>query len=261
MIKPVLQALLAVCLTTTVAKAADSPFIGMWKLDPSRSRLPDEFTVLSKGGGAYEFNFNGTVETIAVDGRDQSGQAGTLLSVSAQAPDTWVVERKQGGRRLLRATWKLSSDGRTLVDYFRGFEADGSTVSTDYVYQRIGQGSGFAAVWRSVKETMNSPYLLQVTAFQGDGLSFDDAFLHVTKNMKFDGADYPREGANAPSGAFASVRRVDERRLVITDKRNGKVTETEEVGLSTNLKTLTITQHIAGQDRPNVLVFKRTRVA
>jgi hypothetical protein len=42
----------------------------------------------------------------------------------------------------------------------------------DYVYQRTGEGSGFAAEWQSVKETMNSPFLMQVKEFRSDGLSF-----------------------------------------------------------------------------------------
>jgi hypothetical protein len=50
---------------------------------------------------------------------------------------------------------------------------------------------------------------------------------------------------------------VDERNLVITDKADGKVTDTEEIGLSDDLKNLTITVHIAGREKPNVMVFER----
>jgi hypothetical protein len=50
---------------------------------------------------------------------------------------------------------------------------------------------------------------------------------------------------------------VDERNLVMTDKADGKVTDTEEIGLSADLKTLTITVHVAGSDKPNVKVFER----
>jgi hypothetical protein len=51
---------------------------------------------------------------------------------------------------------------------------------------------------------------------------------------------------------------VDERTLVITDKADGKVvSDTEEIGLSADLKTLTMTVHIAGRDKPNVMVFER----
>ncbi|HEY1708905.1 MAG TPA: hypothetical protein VGG10_11625 [Rhizomicrobium sp.] len=214
--------------------------------------MPDEMKVTS-AGGKYAFDFGGVAETIAVDGTFQPGYGGTLLSVKAAAPDTWIVERKQNGRLVLRATWKLSKDGTTLADYFRAFQLDGSTLSMDYVYARNGGGSGFSGDWRSIKETMNSPFLLQVKAFQGDGLSFVTPSQHTVKNVKLDGKDYPREGA----GTYSSARGVDARNLVITDKAAGKITDTEEVGLSSNGKALTMTVHIPGRAKPNVMVFER----
>jgi hypothetical protein len=257
MFKRTLEILPAVCLAAGMAWAAENPFIGEWKLDSSKSRMPDEMKVQSKGGNKYAFDFGGGAETIVVDGSDQPGQGGTLLSVKAEAPDTWIVERKKDGRLLLKATWKLSTDASTLTDYYRGFESDGSTLSLDYVYQRTGAGSGFAADWQSIKETMNSPFLMQVKEFQGDGLSFITPSQQETKNVKFDGKEYPNEGPNANRGASSSIRRVDERTLVITDKAGGKVTDTEEIELSADLKTLTITAHIAGRDKSDVMVFER----
>ncbi len=253
----ILEILPAVCLATGMAWAAESLFIGEWKLDPSKSRMPDEMKVQSMGGNRYAFDFGGGAEMILLDGSDQPGYGGTLLSVKAEAPDTWIVERKKGGRLLLKATWKLSKDGSTLTDYYREFESDGSTLSMDYVYQRTAGGSGFAADWQSIKETMNTPFLMQVKEFQGDGLSFITPSEQETKNVKFDGKEYPNEGPKADRGASSSIRRVDERTLVITDKAGGKVTDTEEIELSADLKTLTITVHIAGRDKPNVMVFER----
>lgn len=258
MLKRILVILLPVCLATSLAWAPDNPFIGEWKLVPSKSRMPDEMKVQSKGGNTYAFDFGGAVETIVVDGSDQPGLGGTLLSVKAEAPDTWIVKRKKGSRFLLNATWKLSSDESTLTDYYREFESDGSTQSVDYVYQRTGGGSGFAADWQSIKETINSPFLLEVKEFPGDGLSFVDPLAKRTKNLKFDGKDYPAsEVPNAGRGVSSSIRRVDERTLVITNKYDGKVASTEEFALSTDLKTLTMTVHIVGRDNPDVLVFER----
>jgi hypothetical protein len=244
----------AVC----AAWAQESPFVGDWKLNPAKTRMPDEMKVESKGGDKYAFDFGGGVaETIVADGSDQPGRGGTTLSVRAGAPDTWIVERKKAGKLLLRGTWKLSQDGGTLKDFYREFESDGSTVSMDYVYQRTGGGSGFAADWQSVQETMNSPFPLQVKAYEGDGLTFASPVEQVTKNVKFDGKDYPNEGANADPGSSSSIRRVDEHTLEMTDKFKGKVTDTEQIELSRDGKTLTITVHFAGRDKPNVMVFQR----
>ena len=69
--KRILKILPAVCLATGIAWAAESPFIGEWKLDPSNSRMPDEMKVQSKGGNQYTFDFGVGPETIVVDGSDQ----------------------------------------------------------------------------------------------------------------------------------------------------------------------------------------------
>lgn len=252
-----LPLLIVASLVAGAAWAAESPFIGEWKLDPSKSRLPDEMKVESAGGTKYAFDFGGGAETIRVDGSDQPGYGGTLLSVKAEAPDTWTVERKKDGQFQLKATWKLSKDGSTLTDYFRGFGLDGSILSMDYVYRRTGGGAGFVGDWQSIKETMNSPFSMQVKAFEGDGLSFITPSQQTTKNAKFDGEDHPKEGRNADPDASSAGRRVDERTLVITDKAAGKVSVTREIRLSANLNTLTMTLRVAGRDKPNVMVFER----
>jgi hypothetical protein len=250
----ILEILPAVCLATGMAWATESPFIGEWKLDPSKTRMPDEMKVQSQGANKYAFDFGGVVETIVVDGSDQPGCCGTELSVKPEAADTWIVERKKDGRLLLRATWKLSRDQNTLTDYYREFETDGEIHSMDYVYQRTGSGgSGFAADWQSIRETMNSPYSIEVKEFDGDGLSFITPSDHETKNVKLDGKDYPGTGR----GVTTSMRRVDEHTLVMTNKADGKVIETDDIGLSADRKTLTITKHIPGHDKPIVMVFER----
>jgi len=80
----------------------------------------------------------------------------------------------------------------------------------------------------------------------------------VTKNIKFDGNDYPDLGPNVAPGSASSGRRVNGRSLEITDKFQGKITDTRQIELSTDLKTLTITVRMVGQSKPSdVLVFDR----
>jgi hypothetical protein len=251
--KRVFEILPALLLATSAA--SQNPFLGAWKLDPSKSRMPDEMKVQSKGGNTYIFDFGGGPETIVADGSDQPGLDNTLLSVKAAGPDTWIVERKKDGRLWINATWKLSNHGGTLTDTYRQFESDGSTMSMDYVYQRVGEGNGIAADWQSTKETMNSPFVLDVKAFQGDGLSFVSPM--GTTNATFEDKVHPAEGPSAGPGISKSIRQVDDRTLMIAIKQGGKIAATEDIVLSTDLKTLTMTVHVVGRDRPNVMVFER----
>jgi hypothetical protein len=50
---------------------------------------------------------------------------------------------------------------------------------------------------------------------------------------------------------------VGDRTLVITNKYDGQLSNTEEFALSTDLKTLTMTVYLVGRDKPYVLVFER----
>jgi hypothetical protein len=55
---------------------------------------------------------------------------------------------------------------------------------------------------------------------------------------------------------------VSERTLEITDKFKGKIMGTRQVELSTDLKTLTMTVRLVGQNKPkNIFVFDREQSA
>jgi hypothetical protein len=257
MAKRTLQLLLIICLATSTLWAANDPFVGKWKLNPSKSVLTDQMKVASVGANKYAFDFGGgDAETIVVDGTDQPGLFNTTLSVTVESPDTWKVVRKGQGRVLLTGIWKLSPDGTTLTDAFTANQPNGSNLTLDYVYRRTAGTSGFPGTWESTSEKVNSAVELQIQPF-GDGLSFINAAAQSTKKMKFDGNEYPDEGPNVPSGAVSSGRRLSERGLELTDKIQGKVRDTQKIELSPDGKTLTMTVQPAGRSKPNVLVFDR----
>jgi hypothetical protein len=250
--------LLVACLVTVTSWAANEPFVGDWKLNPSKSKLTDEMKVERIAANKYAFDFGGgSAETIAVDGTDQPGNFGTTLSVSIQGPDSWKVVRKKEGRILITANWKLSQDGNTLTDDFTGIAPNGSASTVNYVYKRTAGEPGFAGTWVSTSETVNFVFALQIRPFEEGGLSIVDSSEGLTQNVKFDGKDYPNAGPNAAPGSTSSIRRVNEHVLEITDKINGKITDARQIELSSDLKTLTIIVHIAGRSEPTILVFER----
>jgi hypothetical protein len=259
--KFIFRTLLAISTTlaTSAFAAANNPFVGNWKLDPTRSKLTDVMKVQRLDSNKYTFDFGvDSPETIVIDGSDQPGFSGTTLSVSDERPGVWKVVRKKDGRMLITATWKLSKDGNTLTDNFNQISPDGATSTVDYVYQRKGRGSGFAGAWVSTSAVVDFVYVLQIRPYGEDGLSIINSFSHLTKNMKQDGKDYPNMGANAAVVAASSLRRLDEHTLELTDKKSdGKIYDTQQIKLSSDLKALTISIHAAGRDESNVFVFER----
>lgn len=248
--------LVAAALVARVAMAATDPFVGDWKLDPSKSRLTDVMKVTSIGPNKSSFDFGGGAETIVTDGSDQPGYAGTTLAVTIHGPDTLTVVRKKDGRMLLTADWSLSKDGNTLTDHFISFGPDGSSNKVDTVYARAEGTKGFAGTWESTSESV-SGFSIKIQAYGAGGLTLSNLAAGVSKDMVFDGKDRAPTGPNAIPGSTFSARRTNPSEVDETDKFNGQVVATKTLTLSSDLKTLTMTIHTPAKHSPDVYVFQR----
>lgn len=258
MLKRVCLMALIAGLLGSAARAADDPMVGNWKLNPQKSTLTDEMKVGSLGANKYSFDFaSGDPEIAVADGTDQPGHFGTMIAVSVNTPNQWTFVRKKDGKVMVTAVWTLSRDGSTLNDHFTASRANEAPTSLDYVYRRKGGGSGFVGTWVSSSEQVNSVVVLKVRTWDGDGLSFISQGGSGTRNVKFDGHDYANVGA-VVDGVTASARRLGKGRVEISDKIRGTVRDTQEISVSPNGNTLTITVHIPGRSEPNIQVFERT---
>jgi hypothetical protein len=257
--KHILRLLLVAGLITGTMSAATDPFVGKWKVNPSKTKLIDEMKVESAGENRYKITFEpGAVDTIVADGSDQPALSGTTFSITVKGPNNWTVVRKKDGRTLLSANWELSADGNTLTDDFTGFQSDGSKLTLHFEYRRTAGSSGFVGTWYTESGQVESGMAVQIQPYEGDGLSIYGPEGQITTNIKFDGNDYPNTGADAPPGLTSSARRVNERGMEITRKFKGKFIDTQLIELSADLKTLTLSIQPAGETKPkNVYVFDR----
>ena len=269
MAKRTLQFLLTFVLliAATLYAAPDSiaPFLGKWKLDPSHSRLTDQMIVQAAGPNKYNLIFSGdNVEPVVADGSDQPALFGTTLAIVVQDANNWKVVRKTNGHISVIGLWQLSSDGKTLTDNFTAYHDNGTTTNLHYIYQRIGSSaaapdpaSGFVGTWESTTEDVNSAYELEINPFENGGLSFTIVAAQVTQSLQFDGKDYPGSGPNVPAGYASSGQRINDRTVERTDKINGKTLYSQQIEVSPDGKTLTMTVHIPGRDQPDLMVFNR----
>jgi len=248
---------LAAGLMACAAWAADATFVGEWKMNPSKTRLTDQMKMESAGGNRYTFDVGGGPETVAADGTDQPGYAGTTVAVTLTGPDSLRFVRKKDGRMLLTANWTLSKDGSTLNDDFTSFAPDGAASNVKLAFQRTTPTSGLIGSWEGAGATVNFSLTLKIQPYGKDGLSILSSASDKPKGLRFDGKDYPNLGSNAPTGATYSARRIDDHRLAITDRVSGKTVDTQEYALSADLKTLTLTIRRPGMRTPNIFVFER----
>jgi hypothetical protein len=253
------QLLLVACLATGAASEAKDPFVGKWKVNASRSTPTDQMKIAAAGPNRYAITFiPGALETIVADGSDQPGMRGTTLSIGATGPNRWRVIRRKDSRTLITANWTISGDGKTLTDAYTEYHPDGVILNQHYVYERTAGSSGIAGTWVSVSEGANAVIELQIQPYGSNGLSIKSPAAQITRNVKFDGNDYPDVGPNVAPGAVSSGRRLNERSLEITDKFQDKITGTQTIELSKDLKTLTMTVRLAGQSKPaGVMVLDR----
>jgi hypothetical protein len=247
------SSLAIVCLATGALWAVDDPFLGKWKVNPAKSVLMDEMKITSLGGNKYSFDFGGGApETIVADGTDQPGNSGTTMSTTIVSPNEWRGVRKKDGKVRIRGIWTLSKDGNTLHDDFTYFSANGETHLV-YVYQRRGDGSGFAGDWVSTSGQVDSQIGLEVQPYGSGGLSFSSPGLGFAMKVKFDENDSPSTAPDAPSASSFSGRRVNQHGVELTNK-----SQTIQFDVSTDLKTLTMRVRPAGESEPkNILVFER----
>jgi len=242
------------CLIANTLPTTD-PFIGTWKFNPDKSTLVDQMHVEPIGANKYLLNLGGGVERIVADGTDQRGLAGTTVSITIQAPDSWTIVRKMNGRPLVRGAWKLSPDGKTLSDHFTQYPDSGAPSSSDYVYARIAGKSGFTGTWEMSVKVATFEYHIEPWA--RDGLALVNVDARRTQRLKFDGKDYPFTGPGVIAGSASSGRRVDERTLETTEKVQGVISDTRRLTVSSDQTTLTITVRRAGRTKPDILVFDR----
>jgi hypothetical protein len=270
MLSRIFQLLLVVCVTSPVW-AANDPFVGKWKVNPSKSKLNDEMKVEAAGANRYAIAFGpDQVETVVADGSDQPALSGTTLSITVKGPNSWQIIRKMKGRMFIKADWTLSENGKTLNDAFTQYLPDGmtlfsqplpngSTLVLPYVYERSAASSGFLGTWDSESAKVKTGIELGVLPYERDGLSFKRSDEEMAKSVELDGTDHPDLDIKGGDKDTAySSHRVNARSLEITYKLKGEMTGTRQIELSPDLKILTITERLVGQSRPkSILVFDR----
>jgi len=90
-----------------------------------------------------------------------------------------------------------------------------------------------------------------------DSVSAVGATTHWTITAKFDGKDYADLGPRIAHGSTSSARRIDEHTIQVTDKLNGKATDTRELKVSEDGRTLTDKTHVTGEQKPLITVWQK----
>ncbi len=213
-------------LASGYALAADSPWVGTWKLDESRSQLAGDTFTYSQGPGRMLHYTDGvnTSYDFSLDGKEHPSVYGRTVSWKAAGPNTWDTVVKSDGRVLGTSHRQLSADGKTLTITFSGKNPDGSAYNEEDVYQRVSGTTGLVGTWRSVKvKNPGGPRVFVISSPRPGVLHYDLPELKASVEGQPDGKDLPISGPDLPPNMTYAYTFADPRTVHYTLKIDGKV--------------------------------------
>jgi hypothetical protein len=200
-----MKSLVLICsllaLPSGVVFAADSPWVGTWKLDEARSHLTGDTFTYSKGPGAmlhYSDGANVSYD-FGLDGKEYPSAYGRVTSWTAAGKNAWDSVVKADGKVLGKGHRELSADGKTLTMTFTGTNADGSAYDEQDVYERTGAGEGLIGTWRSVKvKNPSGPRTFVISSPRPGILHYEIPEMKASVEGPADGKDLPISGPDLP---------------------------------------------------------------
>jgi hypothetical protein len=240
-------AALAALLALATPALAASPFDGTWTFDPARSQLAGDTISYEKTATGYRFSDGGVGGyDFGTDGRDYpTAIAGRTVAVTT-TPSGYVSVYKTNGVAMTTAERTFSPDGRTMTVSATSTQPDGTTVKETDVYQRVGDGSGLAGRWRSVKVDAPATVMSFSTPAPNQFTMSQPAYkLMVTGAL--DGSPDVISGPLAAQNLAASVQAVSPTEWDYHLTLNGKPFEEGVWKVSADGRTLTDTSWTAGR--------------
>jgi GH15 family glucan-1,4-alpha-glucosidase len=223
---------------------AQSPFDGTWRTNLDQSKLSPKPVVFAVNQGMYDCSSCSPKIHVKADGQDQAvaGQPYDTVSVREVDPKSIATTTKKHGKTLTEQTRTVSDDGNTLtVKVASHPENSDQTVSAEATYTRVGKApagaNGTSGSWRINKVQESANGLTTTYTSSGDELSMS-APTGESYTAKLDGKDYPVKGAYAYNSV--SLKRVDDRTIEETDKRDGKVMYARKMTVAPDGKKMTV---------------------
>jgi hypothetical protein len=98
------------------ALAADSPFTGTWKLDPSKSHLTgDTFTYSKAPNGMMHYDDGANSSDFGIDSKEYPLPNAHTTTWTANSNHSWTSVNKFNGTVIGTAHRELSADGKTYT--------------------------------------------------------------------------------------------------------------------------------------------------
>ncbi|RXH56094.1 hypothetical protein [Granulicella sibirica] len=225
--KKVLCSLSVVILATASASpclAADSPWNGTWKLNEAKSKLTgNTFTYTAKPTGGYHYSNGSSLEyDFACDGKDYPTLANRTVACTASGDSVFDTTVKVDGKPYSMIHRVISPDGKSMTTTATGKQPDGTPFTDKTTSIRITGSKGLAGEWKTAKTSSNTSDIVIIKA-QSDWQHVEGPGFKETMDYKLDGSDAKLSGPLMPTGASMGVTAEGPRKVLFSEKLNGKL--------------------------------------
>jgi hypothetical protein len=225
--------------------AQNSPFDGTWRVDLASAQFSDKPEQFELKEGRYTCSSCVPPIDVKTDGTDQKvGGSKYFDTVSVQVLNDHAVKStmKKDGKVVGEGTTTVSADGNSMTREFKSYPPAGAPVTGKVIMERVAKGSSgshaISGSWRMRKASDITESGLTFTyKMTSDGLSMS-APTGESYDAKFDGKDYPVKGD--PGGSTVSLKKVDDRTIEETTKRDGKIVGVARIAAAADGKVLDI---------------------
>jgi hypothetical protein len=249
---------LLMIIATAGTAAAQTPFVGDWKLNQDKSQLAgDTMKFGAAQGDAIELKAGGLTYSFRVDGKNYAMPSGNIAIWRETNPTSWTTEyRKPDGSLLSRDSWQVSTDGQKLSVTTSGVKADGDLYTNTAEYARTEGSGGLMGAWKSTEVKLSSPNEFSIGEVGLDKLVLKVPAMKVTCEVTADGKEVAVEGPDVPTGLRISLTRTGPYTFRLVQKLNGSVISTSVYTVAEDRETMTEVGGAPG-DPPATLVWER----
>jgi hypothetical protein len=249
---------LLMIIATTGTAAAQTPFVGDWKLNQDKSQLAGDTMKFGPAqGDAIELKAGGLTYSFRVDGKNYAMPSGNVAVWRQTSPTSWTTEyRKTDGKLLSSDSWKLSSDGQKLSLTTSGVKTDGDLYTDTAEYVRTAGSEGLMGAWKSTDVKLSSPDEFSIEELGLDKLVLKVPSMKVTCELTSDGKEVAVEGPDIPTGLRISLTRTGPYTFRLVQKLNGSVISTALYTVAEDRETMTEVGGAPG-DPPATMVWEK----
>jgi hypothetical protein len=247
-----------ITLISTGLMAADPPYAGKWKVNPTKSDFGEvTVTYEQMPGGAMKVTVDGLSYTFKADGKEYPTPWGTAAAWKSIDSNTWETTNKVNGKATGTDTMKLSADGKTLTVDSKVMKVSGESSNDSAAYQRVSGGPGLAGKWKAKNVKMSAPGVLFIGTNGSDGLTLKYVDDGGMCDAKVDGKDYPATGAMWPAGWSCVVGKSGANAFNTTWKKDGKAMYKSTFTTSADGKTMTEASSSVATTEKTRIVYDR----